>query len=117
MVISSRFLTATPFALLAILGLSQEPAQAQGAPEPIRLGAPTATFPEDFGAIQTVRELPDGRVLVADPLSKAVYLVDLAGGRRTVIGREGQGPGEYRQPDAVWPLPGDSTLLVDLGNG
>lgn len=117
MVSSPRFLTATPFALLAILGLSQEPAQAQGAPEPIRLGAPTAEFPEDFGAIQTVRELPDGRVLVADPLSKAVYLVDLAQGRRTVVGREGQGPGEYRQPDAVWPLPGDSTLLVDLGNG
>ena len=23
--------------------------------------------------------------------------------------------GEYMQPDAVWPLPGDSTLLVDLG--
>jgi hypothetical protein len=114
---SPRFLTATPVAFLAILCLSQEPAEAQRAPEPIRLGAPAATFPQDFGAIQTVRELPDGRVLVADPLSKAVYLVDLAEGRRTVVGREGQGPGEYRQPDAVWPLPGDSTLLVDLGNG
>jgi hypothetical protein len=117
MVSYPRFLTATPFALLPILGLSQQPAEAQRAPEPVRLGAPTATFPQDFGAIQTVRELPDGRVLVADPLSKAVYLVDLSEGRRTVIGREGQGPGEYRQPHAVWPLPGDSTLLVDLGNG
>jgi len=83
----------------------------------IRMGQPTASFPEDFGAIQTVRELPDGRVLVADPLSKALYAVDLDAGTRTVIGREGEGPEEYRQPDAVWPLPGDSTLLVDLGNG
>jgi len=83
----------------------------------VRLGQPTATFPEDFGAIQTVRELPDGRVLVADPLGKALYVVDLDAGRRTVVGREGQGPDEYLQPDAVWPLPGDSTLLVDLGNG
>jgi len=114
---SPRFLTAPLVAFLAILGLSQQPAEAQRASEPIRLGAPTATFPQDFGAIQTVRELPDGRVLVADPLSKAVYVVDLEGGRRAVVGREGQGPGEYRQPDAVWPLPGDSTLLVDLGNG
>jgi hypothetical protein len=80
-------------------------------------GPPTAIFPEDFGAIQTIRELPDGRVLVADPLSKALYVVDMDAGTRTVIGREGEGPEEYRQPDAVWPLPGDSTLLVDLGNG
>ncbi len=83
----------------------------------IQLGPPTATFPEDFGAIQTVRELPDGRVLVADPLSKALYAIDMDAGSRTVIGQEGEGPEEYRQPDAVWPLPGDSTLLVDLGNG
>ena len=81
------------------------------------LDTPTATFPEDFGAIQTVRELPDGRVLVADPLGKALYAVDLDGNRRTLVGREGQGPTEYRQPDAVWPLPDGRTLLVDLGNG
>jgi hypothetical protein len=86
-------------------------------PAQLRLSQANATFSEDFGAIQTVRELPDGRVLVADPLGKALYLVDMDAGRRTVIGREGQGPDEYRQPDAVWPLPGDSTLLVDLGNG
>jgi hypothetical protein len=81
------------------------------------LGRPAATFPEDFGTIQTVRELPDGRVLVADPLGKELYLVDMSRGTRTVVGRQGQGPQEYLQPDAVWPLPGDSTLLVDLGNG
>jgi hypothetical protein len=81
------------------------------------LGAPTATFPEDFGAILAVRELDDGRVLVADPLGGALYVVDMESGTRTQIGTEGQGPGEYRQPDAVWPLPGDSTLLIDLGNG
>ena len=83
----------------------------------IRLQEPDATFPEDFGAIQTVRELPDGRVLVADPMGKALFVVDMEAGTRAVVGREGQGPEEYRQPDAVWPLPGDSTLLVDLGNG
>ncbi len=83
----------------------------------IQLGEPTGALADDFGAIQTVRELPDGRVLVADPLGKALYLVDMDGGSRIVIGRLGEGPEEYRQPDAVWALPGDSTLLVDLGNG
>ena len=81
------------------------------------LGEPTAVFPEDFGAIRTVRELADGSVLVADPLGNALYRVDLDTGTRTQVGSEGQGPQEYRRPDAVWPLPGDSTLLVDLGNG
>ena len=97
---------------LALAGLSALPAAAQTS-----LGQPTAVFPEDFGSIQTIRELPDGRVLVADPLSKMLFSVDMDGGTRVQVGSEGQGPEEYRQPDAVWALPGDSTLLVDLGNG
>jgi len=106
-----------PAVLLLSLPVSLPVALSSPLAAQIRLDQPTATLPEDFGAIQTVRELPDGRVLVADPLGKALYLVDLSSGSRTVVGREGQGPEEYRQPDAVWPLPGDSTLLVDLGNG
>ena len=80
------------------------------------LGEPTGTLAEDFGSIQTVRELDDGRVLVADPLGNALYLVDLDAETRAVIGSEGEGPEEYGQPDAVWPLPDGRTLLVDLGN-
>ena len=98
------------FASIALL----VPAHAQAQ---VNLGSPTAVFPEDFGTIQTIRELPDGRVLVADPLSNALYAVDMDAGTRVVIGREGEGPEEYQQPDAVWALPGGSTLLVDLGNG
>lgn len=96
---------------LLVLGASAHSLAAQ-----VRIGAPTATLPDDFGSIQTVRELSDGRLLVADPLGKALYLVDFDAGTRAVVGSEGQGPQEYRQPDAVWPLPADSTLLVDLGN-
>lgn len=99
--------------LLAAACLASAPARA--AAQTV-LARPNATFPEDFGSIQTVRELRDGRLLVADPLGEALYLVDMDGGKRTVVGSKGQGPQEYLQPDAVWPLPGDSTLLVDLGN-
>lgn len=83
----------------------------------VSFGAPVASFPQDFGAIQTVLERPDGSVLVADPLGGALYSVDLSSGTREQIGQEGQGPQEYQQPDAVWALPGDSILLIDLGNG
>ena len=83
----------------------------------VSLGAPAASFPQDFGAIQTVLERPDGSLLVADPLGGALYAVDMGAGTREQIGQEGQGPEEYQQPDAVWALPADSTLLIDLGNG
>ena len=83
----------------------------------VRLDQPVAVFPEAFSVVQTVRELPDGRVLVADPLGQTVAAVDMSAGTADSIGRVGQGPAEYRQPDAVWALPAGKTLLVDLGNG
>src|SRR3972149_4768324 len=101
----------------SVLALAVLAAAAPAATAQTPLGRPNAKFPEDFGSVQTVRELRDGRLLVADPLGKELYLVDLAAGTRTVVGSQGQGPTEYLQPDAVWALPGDSTLLVDLGNG
>ncbi len=85
-------------------------------PQPEPLGGPDAVFPGDFGYVHTVVELPDGHVLVPDPLGKALYRVDMDKGTRNVAGGLGQGPGEYLQPDAVWPFQGDSILLVDLGN-
>lgn len=80
------------------------------------LSRPDATHAEAFAFVQRVRELADGRVLVADPLGQVVVIADLVAGKADTLGGVGQGPEEYRQPDAVYPLPGDSTLLVDLGN-
>ena len=83
----------------------------------VPLGEAEAAYAESFAAVQTVRELEDGRVLVADPLGQVVVRVDLDAGTADTIGSVGEGPDEYIQPDAVWPLPGGRTLLVDLGNG
>ena len=84
--------------------------------QPESLGPPDAVFPDDFGYVHSAVELSGGHVLVADPLGKALYRVDMDDATRAVVGSIGQGPGEYRQPDAVWPFRGDSILLVDLGN-
>ena len=83
----------------------------------VPLGEAEAAYAESFAAVRTVRELDDGRVLVADPLGQVVVRVDLDAGTADTIGSVGEGPEEYIQPDAVWPLPGGRTLLVDLGNG
>ena len=98
-------------AAVSVVGFSSAPVFAQG---------PTLTkdaeFPEGFGLLSTVRELPDGRVMVADPLGLILAILDMDSGEMEMLGREGPGPDEYRQPDAVHALPGGATLLVDLGN-
>ena len=87
------------------------------AQEPVTLGDAEAVYEESFSVVSTVREMPDGRVLVADALGQVLVRLDLNAGTADTLGRVGEGPEEYRQPDAVWPLPGGKTLLVDLGNG
>lgn len=83
----------------------------------VALGEAEAVYGEPFSVVSTVRELPGGHVLVADPLGQVVVRLDLDAGIADTIGGVGEGPTEYRRPDAVWPLPGGRTLLVDLGNG
>lgn len=80
------------------------------------LGQPIASQPEAFGLLNVVRELSDGSVLVADPLGGVLVRLDASLSSMEKLGSEGEGPGEYRQPDAVWPIGGDRSLLVDLGN-
>jgi hypothetical protein len=101
-------------AVLALL-LLPVPATAQ-APREIPLGRPTGAYAGEFSLLRNVRELSDGSILVADPIDGTLQRIDRAMTRATTLGRTGAGPGEYKQPDAVWPLPADSSLLVDLGN-
>ncbi len=81
-----------------------------------QLSEPDATYNDGFALVRGVRELSDGRVMVADPLAQVLLIIDLESGTADTLGGVGQGPGEYRQPDGLFGLPGDSTLLVDLGN-
>jgi hypothetical protein len=74
-----------------------------------------AAYPEPFSFLSGVRELPDGTLLAADPLSQVLLKVDMEAGTADTLGGVGGGPQEYEQPDQVFALPGDSTLLVDLG--
>ena len=88
-----------------------------GATEPADFAALEleAAFPMALGNISTVRELADGSVLAADPTAPALLRMDFTAGTLDTLGRQGDGPEEYQQPDQVFALPGDSTLMVDLG--
>lgn len=101
--------------VLLILAVAAGPASAQSTAVS-RLERPTAAFPEPFSQISGLRELSDGRLVVADMLEKSVSLVNLRTGELVPVGREGQGPGEYLVPGALYALPADTTLLLDVGN-
>jgi hypothetical protein len=79
-----------------------------------KLGARAATYAEPFTTIESVRELRDGRVLVTDPRDKAIKLIDFAKQAAVSIGRDGDGPGEFRMPLKILALPGDSSAVRDL---
>lgn len=78
---------------------------------------PEMTFHEPFTRIRGLVELPGDRILVADQGEKAVYLGTFGGGPRIQVGRQGEGPGEYKQPIGLFQGPGDSVLVYDLSNG
>ena len=78
----------------------------------IRLDQPTRSFPEPFSSVSGLRQLDDGRLVVSDRLEQAVRFLDLTDGSMEDIGRVGGGPGEYQMPTGLFPLPGDSTMLV-----
>ena len=88
--------------------------EAQAVPV-VSLTKPEAEFAEPFDQVSGVRELGNGRVVVADLFAKSVAMADFRSGTLTKIGREGQGPGEYAFPINVLALPGDTTLIVDPG--
>ena len=98
----------------AALALSYGSATAQ---EKVSLGDPVAAYGEPFSLISGVRELSDGRLLVSDALEESLYALDASLSTAETVARAGQGPDEYRQPDALFAWPADSTLMVDLGNG
>jgi len=96
----------------AVLALSAAPAPAQL----VRLTTPNATLAEEFASIRGIRELPDGKLLVSDYIDQRVVLVDLVRGSILARVTKGSGPREARLPTRLIPVPGDSTLVVDLGN-
>lgn len=72
-----------------------------------------ASLDEGFTRIGWIRELGDGRILVADTYERRLVVADFNLGRVEQIGRLGQGPGEFRGLDGLFALAGDSTLLED----
>lgn len=77
----------------------------------LHLSAQFQRHPEEFNRVSSVRELADGRVLVADRRERLVVL-DWQSGTAAEISRKGEGPGEYVAIGRLYALRGDSTLFT-----
>jgi hypothetical protein len=89
------------------------PVEAQ---QPQPLGRPLVEYAEPFSRITGVRELADGRLIIADSREKTLQLIDLTTGASRPISREGRGPGEWLSIVGLLPLPRSETLVADGGN-
>ena len=64
-----------------------------------------------FYGVRGVARLSDGSVAIADRGTKSVRIFGSTAEYVRSMGREGEGPGEFRDPLSIWALPGD-TLWV-----
>src|SRR4051794_39209194 len=101
-----------------VVGLLLPVAMAAQQPTRFELRPATATLSEEFTSIGMIRELADGRVLITDNSSNDGRLVvaNFATGAVAKISRVGNGPREFvNSPRRLFPLPGDSTIMLSGG--
>jgi hypothetical protein len=71
-----------------------------------------------FGQIRALTAGPDGRMYVLDGHGPVVRMYAPDGTWLQDVGREGEGPGEYKRPDSGLVMRSDGKLLLrDPGNG
>ncbi len=79
----------------------------------LAVGGPVDSIDGEFDRVSSVRELADGRVIVADMIADRLYLVDWRSGTVSQFGTKGRGPGEYVEIGRIFPVRGDSSVLED----
>jgi hypothetical protein len=107
-------MTKTSLCLIVIAAVGNSVCQAQ-MPAVRQLGPVTAVGKDSLGAITTVRQLPDGRVLVNDIVGRRVVMFDSSLSSFTVIADTTSATANAYgvRPGGLIAYRGDSTLFID----
>ncbi len=79
----------------------------------LSIGSQNEEGPQSFGAITGATRLGSGTIVVADGKSLELRLFSQSGVPLKVIGRKGDGPGEFRSMAPIQRCAGDSVLVYD----
>jgi hypothetical protein len=99
--------------VIVVCALLPAAIQAQ-APRTIGLPAANARLEVEFSDVIAIRELSDGRIVVADPTDLQLVVADFRNNSVKQISSRGRGPGEYGRVARLFALGADSTLMPDL---
>ena len=84
--------------------------------EELRLGTIEGDEETSFGAITHVAVAENGSIFLVDPLVPQIYRFDGSGDLLGLVGREGEGPGEYSSDIIGVIIVGDRLLVADADN-
>ncbi len=82
-----------------------------------RLGGDTDDENEFFGVITSVQSDSDGNIYLLDSQLSEVKIFDGDGGWVNTIGRDGEGPGEFRQPAGMFIMDDNTVGVVQTAPG
>lgn len=79
----------------------------------VSIGSARGEEPYQLYRVFGARRLSDGQIAVVNQGSQELRLYDREGSFLHGSGREGEGPGEFRDAFQLWVLPGDTILVGD----
>jgi hypothetical protein len=82
-----------------------------------RIGGDSEEEGEFFGVIRQIAQDPEGNVYLLDTQLSEVKVFSPGGGYLRTIGREGEGPGEFRNAQDMFMLPDGNVGVLQLAPG
>ncbi len=101
---------------------AQEPPRGPWGPSPslheeLRIGSLAGPPESTFGSVDDLIVLDDGSIWILDGQQTTILRFDASGAYIGSVGREGEGPGEFRRPQSLAARGPDRALVWDSGLG
>ena len=113
-----RFRGRAAWCVSVLLLAAATPAQSQSIavdPQPVRtLAGATRDGAPVFGVVAGATRLRDGTIVIGDQSANALKFFDGQGRLTATVGRQGEGPGEFRMLGWVKPCRPDSLFVFDV---